>query len=224
MKEGDNKDDNKKDNDNKGEEYKKDDENKDAEKGDNEEKDGNKSEKEPKKEEEEKDKSNEEKEKEDKDSDQKEKNDSEKEEEKGEEKKEEKMETEIDNSLEEDKNAEKVDISEHDENSYIYDKNLRRPIILEDQTLKDRNKVKSTLYRYIFTNVSQKARYFRAEFKEDKDYTIDKLAKINYFIPPLIKDEVKGKNNVNFYNVARLKKNLPFIKRNDITISINFEK
>ena len=208
-----------------GEEYKKDDENKDAEKGDNEEKDGNKSEKEPKKEEEEKDKSNEEKEKEDKDSDQPEKNDSEKEEKKGEEeKKEEKMETEIDNSLEEDKNAEKVDISEHDENSYIYDKNLRRPIILEDQTLKDRNKVKSTLYRYIFTNVSQKARYFRAEFKEDKDYTIDKLAKINYFIPPLIKDEVKGKNNVNFYNVARLKKNLPFIKRNDITISINFEK
>ena len=220
MKEGDNK-----DNNNKGEEGKKDDENKDAEKGDDEEKDGDKSEKEQKNEEEEKDKSNEEKEKEDKDSDQPEKNDSEKEEEKGEdEKKEETIETEIDNSLEEEKNAEKVDISEHDENSYIYDKNLKRPIILEDQTLKDRNKVKSTLYRYIFTNVSQKSRYFRGEFKEDKDYTIDKLAKINYFIPPLIKDEVKGKNNVNFYNVSRLKKNLPFIKRNDITISINFEK
>ena len=139
MKKGDNKDDNNKKNDNKGKEIKEDVENRDIEKGDDEEKDSDQK----------------------IDNDHPEKNDSEKDEEKGEEeKKEEIIETEIDDSLLKEKNAEKVDISEQNENSYIYNKNLKRPIILEDQALNDRNKVKATLYRYIFTNLGVKKRYF----------------------------------------------------------------
>ena len=50
------------------------------------------------------------------------------------------------------------------------------------------------------------------------------LAKINCFIPPLVKDVVHSKNITNFYNVSRIKGNLPFLKTDDYSVNINFEK
>ena len=124
----------------------------------------------------------------------------------------------------EEKNATKLDVSKFNENSIIYKKFNKNPIIIEDETLKDRNKVKLTLYRYIFTNIGQNKRYFRGEFKCEKNESDRCLEKINCFIPPLVKDVVHSKNISNFYNVSRIKGNLPFLKSDDYSININFEK
>ena len=120
--------------------------------------------------------------------------------------------------METQKSGQKYDISEKNENDFIYDKN-EKPIILEDEKLKDRNKVKSTLYRFIFTNKDRRKKIFRAEISSKG---ITGLMKLNSFLPPNIFDKMEANDNVNFYNVVRIRGDLPFLKRDDGIISINF--
>ena len=129
-----------------------------------------------------------------------------------------KIETEINDELETKKSGQKYDISEKNENDFIYDKNPKQ-IILEDEKLKDRNKVKSTLYRFIFTNKDSRKKNFRAIIISKG---ITGLMKLNSFLPPYIFDKMEPNDNVNFYNVVRIKGDLPFLKRDDGSINIDF--
>ena len=128
--------------------------------------------------------------------------------------------SEINDSLEQrnNYNIEKYDISERTENDFIYDK-IQNPIILEDKTLKDKNNVKSTLYRFIFTNKDYEKKYFRAKLNHSEN---GDLSELNCFIPDFIYDKIEPSNIVNFFNIMRIRGDLPFIKRNDASISIGF--
>ena len=113
----------------------------------------------------------------------------------------------------------KYDVSEKTENDFIYEKNPF-PVIIEDKTLKDRNNVKSTLYRFFFTNKEYDRKYFRAKINHSG---IDELPKLNCFIPDMIFDKIEPRNMVNFFNIMRIKGDLPFIKRTDASISIDLD-
>ena len=134
----------------------------------------------------------------------------------------EKIETEIDNSIEKRyKSIKYFDISEKNENSFIYNKN-KIPIVLEDKNIKDRNNVKCTLYRYIFTNRESIKKYLRAKFCCSDE--ISDLIKLNYFMPLNVFDIIEHNNMGNFHNILRIRGDLPFLKRDDINISIDFQE
>jgi len=130
-------------------------------------------------------------------------------------------ETEIDDSLEkENRYVDKYDISEKNENSFIYrtSNDNETKIILEDKSLKNKNKVKSTLYRFIFTNRDGEEKCYRAQL--DKSKKLDDKIKLNYFVPFLVFDKIGPNDISNFYNIMRIRGDLPFLKRDDIKISI----
>ena len=129
------------------------------------------------------------------------------------------METEIDDFLyKRYRIVEKYDISEKNESDFIYKKS--NPTILEDSTLKDKNKVKSTLYRLIFTNQESESKYFRATIKK-RD--LSNILRINCFLPQYIFDKIESHDMTNFYNIVRIRSDLPFLKRDDASISIDFK-
>ena len=118
------------------------------------------------------------------------------------------------------RNVDKFDISEKNENSFIYrvfnEEDLN--IILEDKSLKNRNKVKSTLFRFIFTNKDGREKYYRASLNYSKKFDVKK--KINFFIPNSIFAKIGPNDISNFYNIMRIRGDLPFLKRDDVNISI----
>ena len=189
---------------------------------DNEEKDKSNEDKNKKKDEDEKSEElkNEEednKEKEKKDDNEEKKEDSEKKE-----KEEEIIETEITNKLELKERTKKYDISEKNENSFIYSLfgNRIDAYILEDKTIKNKNKVKVTLIRFIFANRGSNNKNFRATIKEVQ--AISKIESVNQFNPKLVADRVEGNNISNFHSIYRLRGDLPFIKDENIAVSIDF--
>lgn len=146
------------------------------------------------------------------------------------------LETDIDNSLEireknKNRTVKKYDVSSVTEDKIIYNILPKREssIILEDESIKDRNKVKRVLFRFIFTNKSEYPKKFRATISINNDLT--KLTKNNCcLIPRFIFDKVKEENITNFNNVMRIRGDLPFVERDDsavsidITSEINFNK
>jgi len=95
----------------------------------------------------------------------------------------------------------------------------KKESIIEDKTLKNRNKVKSTLVRFIFTNNTYSDKPFYAGITKKKD--LSQIKKINCFIPPNIYDKIESNDMTNFYNVIRIRSDLPFIQRDDTIISID---
>jgi len=146
------------------------------------------------------------------------------------------LETDINDTLEvrekyKNRTVKKYDVSSVSEDQIIYNVLPKREssIILEDESIKDRNKVKRVLFRYIFTNKSDAPKNFRAITSTNSDLT--KLTKNNCcLIPRFIFDKVKEENITNFYNVMRIRGDLPFMERDDsavsidITSDINFNK
>ena len=146
------------------------------------------------------------------------------------------LETDIDDSLEireknKNRTVKKYDVSSVTEDKIIYNILPKREssIILEDESIKDRNKVKRVLFRFIFTNKSENPKKFRATISINNDLT--KLTKNNCcLIPRFIFDKVKEENITNFNNVMRIRGDLPFVERDDsavsidITSEINFNK
>ena len=146
------------------------------------------------------------------------------------------LETDIDDSLEireknKNRTVKKYDVSSVTEDKIIYNILPKREssIILEDESMKDRNKVKRVLFRFIFTNKSENPKKFRATISINNDLT--KLTKNNCcLIPRFIFDKVKEENITNFNNVMRIRGDLPFVERDDsavsidITSEINFNK
>ena len=134
----------------------------------------------------------------------------------------EEIETEITNKLDEKDTTIKCDVSQKNENSFIYDLFGRRvsAYILEDKSLKNKNKVKSTFVRFIFLKTDSHSKNFKATIKRQN--SMSKLIKLNFFSPNLIADRVEGNDNINFHSIYRIKGDLPFIKNESISITIDF--
>ena len=148
------------------------------------------------------------------------KNGNKNEDEKGKNKDKEKIETEIEEVLDKKSTNQKYDISQVNESSLIYKKfrNGIKSYILEENSIKDKSKVKSTLIRYYFVNESQNDKEFKATLMHKN---ISNLKKLNFFSPEDIFDEVKENNITNFNNLYRLRADLPFLKQDNIVININ---
>ena len=137
------------------------------------------------------------------------------------------IETDIDDSLEEKEKSrgitvKKYDISSVSEDKIIYNILSKKDssIILEDKNIKDKNKVKRVLFRYIFTNKFEKKKDFRAVTSAKAILT--DLQKNNCcLIPNFTFDTVKSENIVNFYNVMRIRGELPFMERDNTTVSVD---
>ena len=193
----------------------KDDNKKDKEEDDKKENDNNKEIKDEKQKEEEKKEIEEEKEEENK-----------KEKQKEEERKETiPIETEIDDSFIKSASSGKVvkeyDIEETTENDFIYQilKSKNSLNIIENKSMQDKNKVKSVLFRYIFTNISDDIKKYRAKITTT-DLTPIKRSNCCP-IQRFIFDKVEETNITNFHNIYRIRGELPFISRNNNSVSID---
>ena len=91
------------------------------------------------------------------------------------------LETDIDNSLEEENrriDIRKYDISSSTEEKIIYGILPKKEsiVILEDNNIKDKNKVKRVLFRYIFTNTEEEKKDFRATiFSKIPEHSVQKF-------------------------------------------------
>ena len=78
------------------------------------------------------------------------------------------------------------------------------------------------LFRFIFTSNENYKKYFNAKIsKTDK---MEDLAKLNCFIPPNIRAQIYSNDICNFFNIQRIRGDLPFLKRDDTIITIDFDK
>ena len=136
---------------------------------------------------------------------------------------EEEIETEITYKLDKKDSTVKHDVSEENENSFIYDLFGRTVVthILDDKSLKNKNKVKSTFIRFIFVKTDSKGKNFNAIITKNK--RLKKLINLNFFTPKLISDRVEGNDLVNFHSIYRFRENLPFIKSDNMAITIDFD-
>ena len=134
------------------------------------------------------------------------------------------LETDIDDTLELRKPfIRKYDISSMTEGKIIYDilPEKESSIILEDKNIKDRNKVKRVLFRYIFTNKSNNTKFFKAEIRHSK-FNFNEIQQNNCcIVNKYIFFKVNGEDMTNFYNIMRIRGELPFMKRENINLQID---
>ena len=135
------------------------------------------------------------------------------------------LETEIDNSLEEENrriDIRKYDISSSTEEKIIYGVLPKKEsiVILEDNNIKDKNKVKRVLFRYIFTNTAEEKKDFRATvFSKIPEHSVQKFN--SCLMTRFIFDRINGEDMTNFYNLMRIRGELPFIERDNVAISVD---
>ena len=60
---------------------------------------------------------------------------------------------------------------------------------------------------------------FKANIRINK--SMKKIVKLNYFCPQIIYDKVKKMDIANFHNIYRIRGDLPFLKSENIVISID---
>ena len=125
--------------------------------------------------------------------------------------------TDIRYDLDEKENTIKYDASEKNENSIIYNvfKRKNNNIIFDDKGMKDKNNVKSVLFRFIFTNTAEKGKCFRAKFRKDPK-------NLNAFIPHKIVDIAEKKSYQSFHNINRIRNDFPFFYRDNF-LAIDFQ-
>ena len=92
--------------------------------------------------------------------------------------------------------------------------------ILDDDSLKNKNKVKKTLIRFIFVNIGIESKKFKALIKDTKNMT--NMEKITTPNPKVILDKVESRNISSFHSIYRLRGDLPFIKNENTGITIDF--
>ena len=133
-------------------------------------------------------------------------------------------ETELNDSFENSNHVTKYDFSEENENKFIYSLGSKRTvnIIIEDKSINDKSKVKKTLFRFILTSHESYKKYFNA--KINKKERREDLMKLNCFIPSIIHAQINSNDICNFLNASRIIGDLPFVKRDEINISIDFDK
>ena len=128
----------------------------------------------------------------------------------------ERKESEDEELLQEYKN---YDVSEKNENSIIYSKlSNNTKIVLEDKSLKNKNKFKKTLISFFFVNTDDK-------LNKKLDINIKlkngSLERITNFKDNIIIDYTEQNSIVKFYSIYRLRDDLPFFKKDDISILID---
>ena len=111
------------------------------------------------------------------------------------------------------------DVSEKNENSIIYSKlSNNTKIVLEDKSLKNKNKVQKTLISFFFVNTDDK-------LNKKLDINIKlkngSLERITNFKDNRIIDYSEHNSIVKFYSIYRLRDDLPFFKKDDISILID---
>jgi hypothetical protein len=163
-----------------------------------------------------------------------EKDDSKKEEETELKKEENENKNEIDNddiNSDEDNRCLKMDISkcnlEVDGRDFIFSavKNLishtSPKIIIEDSSVKEKKKAKSSLIKFIMLSQSNSNSDMHIKVSQ-KDTPND--VKENYYYPDFFVDSVKHSNISNFMNLYRIRNDLPFLKSRHIGINIDIKK
>ena len=119
---------------------------------------------------------------------------------------------------------EKFDVSEKNENDFIYKLYKRHHdiFILEDKEIKDRNNVKNLLTRYIFSlSKGDEKKIFVATVKPQK--SLKSQTKKNCYLMGKIHDSVEPRHVTCFWNLQRFKEDLKFVSKDDIIISIGFQ-
>ena len=127
--------------------------------------------------------------------------------------------TEINSELEELKDTVNFDISEMNENKiiyYLYNEEISNYII-EDK-IKDKNKVKNTLVRFVLTNTKNTSTNIRANIVYAKKTS--HIIKLNSFFPKEIIDHAKENDINNFLNIYRFRDDLDFLKNDDVLCSL----
>ena len=133
------------------------------------------------------------------------------------------MDTEIDETRDDYPNVEKYDVSEKNENSFLYKiYKGKDTFILEDKKVKNKNKVKLTLSRFIFSNKEDRYRNFNAEVKKQKSIKVQTLKNCFIASDNKIRDKVDSKQMKCFLNLQRFRENMTFPTKEDIVISIGF--
>ena len=125
----------------------------------------------------------------------------------------------------------KIDISEIkmeiDGKDFLFEilkKITRSPfnkIIIEDSSIKNKKKVKSTLIRFVLITNQTSDSDIHIKISE-KD--ISNEARENYYYPNFFIDSVKQRNISNFMNINRIRSDLSFLKTNQIGINIDVKK
>ena len=132
--------------------------------------------------------------------------------------------SEINKELDKEDNVEKYDVSEANENDFIYKLYKRHHdiFILEDKEIKDRNNVKNLLTRYIFSlTKGDEKKFFNASVKAQK--SLKSQTKKNCNLLSKIHDYVEPSQVTSFWNLQRFKEELKFVSKDDIIISIGFQ-
>ena len=145
---------------------------------------------------------------------------------------EEKNESESDNHSEEEEHRTfKIDISEIkkeiDGKEFMFElirtfnrKSIGKYII-EDSSIKNKNRIKSTLIRFIILNAQPSESDMHIKISEKH---ISDQVRENYYYPSFFIDNIKRSNISNLLNINRIRKDLPFLKTNDIGINIDVKK
>ena len=136
-----------------------------------------------------------------------------------------------DMNSDDDNHCSKIDISkinmEIDGRNFVFNmtKNLvnstSSKIIIEDSSIKDKKKAKSSLIKFIMLSQSNSNSDMHIKVVQ-KDTPND--VKVNYYYPDFFIDNVKHSNISNFMNLYRIRSDLPFLKCRHIGINIDIKK
>ena len=100
-------------------------------------------------------------------------------------------------------------------------RNSIEKVIIEDPSITNKNKIKSTLIRFIIVGSQNTDNDMHIKIME-KD--IPDEVKENYYYPKFFVDYIKSRNISNFLNINRIRSDLPFLKQHHIGISIDVKK
>ena len=100
-------------------------------------------------------------------------------------------------------------------------RNSFEKVIIEDSSITNKNKIKSTLIRFIIISSQNVDNDMHIKLME-KDIPDD--VKENYYYPNFFIDSIKQRNISNFLNINRIRSELPFLKPHHIGINIDIKK
>ena len=133
--------------------------------------------------------------------------------------------SEINESDENDYNYLKNDVKDCNENDFLYNiLQKKKTIRFDDDTIprKEKNNVKSTIIRFILTNVESSKN--RIKVRISPNNSMPEIVKLNTFIPENISDKVDGRDYVNYHIVQRIRSDLPMLKQDHVGTNIDCDR
>ena len=130
-----------------------------------------------------------------------------------------------------DQRIQKIDISglktEIDGKEFMFEmlkqihRNSYHKIMIEDSSIKNKTKIKSSLIRFVLITNESLDNDIHIKIAE-KDITNE--ARENYYYPKFFIDYIKKRNISNFLNINRIRSDLSFLKNHQIGINIDVKK